>query len=426
MTQPVIHYDNIVAAGYTPDMWTAVVASDNVILSAISKTIADRNAFYRVLVNRVGTSPCILIIADLANETRSGDIIQLLELCYAVSRGTVDLIGIVEYHTSGAEIGVYTYGVCHSHQLALDRATARLLHSSGRTVNHSADNYSSVIPAHAILGVLYSFQPYISVQMPYSVLMLPISVLSRVRVHEDDSRIQRTFRKSHANNIRDSVLHAYDAHSQIILESVIILGIYNREYHVIDGQHRLAAYTDVYHKIHLDLCIPTQLIHYTSHEQLIESFLRFNKAQPLSDAETKAIAATRHDSDSVSPTASDGALVKVVSTIPSSLKLAAQVVDSISEQWPQLIRGGPTKRPYIHRDELIKDLCKVFANDTNIATRTCDDIIRILHDRNAEIPKNSAQWQTRKGTTLNTKSIETCNRMHCYLGVVDCDKWFIS
>jgi len=203
---------------------------------------------------------------------------------------------------------------------------------------------------------------------------------------------QRPIDKDHINNIADSLLKIQDSGAEPRLTGCLIIVVSRQSgtRFLVDGNHRLAAYAQLYEKTGTDLLVYVQTITVPTDEDAGVLFEQVNRNLPLAE-------------------------------LPAGVKRACanEVARHFFDKYHKLFRdtpSGSTVRPFVSRTQFTKAIGQILGTieeDTKVAINLIEDYISFLADRSERHFKRNGD-KVDKLSTLITKA----DGLGCRLGLV--------
>lgn len=252
------------------------------------------------------------------------------------------------------------------------------------------------------LELLYSFRGWPgALVLPKSsgyVAMLPSVVFPRLEVSHT---INRSLRESHVEEIYEYLASLVDAGREPFIPGVIIIGVYQGKYHVLDGQHRYKALEKIQRDGH-EFSFLVQLLPVGSKEELVDIYTAHYLAVEASPEEA------------------------LFESLPPEWELAQDVVDGIITHLPKSstkIFGRSATCPFVKTVTVIERLGIFFRENPDVAAKGKDFLIKKALRLNASL-KAAPPTTSTSGVVYAARTLNIAAKAACYLGLVRPEQWF--
>lgn len=215
---------------------------------------------------------------------------------------------------------------------------------------------------------------------------------------------QRKVNEFHKEEIYNSITDEYKKKKTITVVGTLVLSLYNGKYCVIDGQHRIAAYTDLLKIIDNDFNVSVQFIYEIDQERVKGLYLVHNRVKDATQEEKKG------------------------EEINWSDKLALSIIEQIGNKYKfksgsKIISDGPA--PCMSLSKTCKDLALFFEDHQEYKNKAPDDIFNQIILRNEYYARNPPlKHKTNNSLEYKTITLSKAENAKCWLGLVNVSDWF--
>jgi hypothetical protein len=220
----------------------------------------------------------------------------------------------------------------------------------------------------------------------------------------EKAEFQREIDKVHYIDIYNSLIEDYKNNKENKAIGSLIIAPYYNKYCLIDGQHRLSAYTDLLNILKIDLCISVQFIMESNPNEVKRLFIIHNKAKEATDEEKIGKSMTWYDKH-----AKD-----VLEMIGSRYKRASGVS----------VVTRNAKAPSINYDKIRSELSQYFRDNPSYKTVSAEDIFAQIVKRNEYLVSNPNKINKYISGEYKSSTIKYADDMKCWLGLMTPKSWF--
>lgn len=252
------------------------------------------------------------------------------------------------------------------------------------------------------LELLYSLKGWPgSFALPRSsgqVILLPSEAIPKLEV---STEINRKFSPTQADDIYKYLLKLKEEDREIFIPGIIIIGVCDGKYYILDGQHRLSALTR-FEKQGNSFSFLVQLVPCATKGDLREVYTSHYLALEATPAEV-ALEATGEE------------------------ELARDVCDRLAGSFPDQpkIFGRSATCPFIKTVVAVERLRALFVEQPELAEEGVEALVAQVLRKNAKMRKTPPVTSA-AGVVYASRTMDLCKRSGCYLGLLRPEDWFGS
>lgn len=266
------------------------------------------------------------------------------------------------------------------------------------------DKDKKFIPYPLLLNEVYSFS---NLRLPsfslHSTLYCSMRISQLAHFKISKSKVQRYSSDQQVEEIVDHL----SQQSKIVPKGVLLIVVLDFRYHIIDGQHRLKAYKDLFTDYGKKFKVALQIINVDSEDELemiYKDHYRYRNASALereiTDKEQK----------------------------PSYCK-ANEILEIVQRKFGKKQSGRGRKimgsdgaaKPYVDRAKALELLIEYLEGDGNSwLDKPIEEILAHIEELNLQLKKNPTKPN---GKTYSEKILEPCSEMGCWLGLRKASEW---